>query len=208
MFAFILSRSIRALLALMFQPPFEGLWAAVLLYYFWCFLVHPQGQILRGNLPDPDDYMYLDQVLDWMKGQGWYDHLQHRLDPPEGGLIHFSRLAMIPMALLTLFFELLGLRPTGAATLMAIFYPLILFAGSALLLAPWRCAGAGFVMPEKLGGRDSLYRPLLRRPSGHVRARPCRSSRADRYIDGAGARLRRAHDTGAGEYRLGPRRRF
>src|SRR5580658_5589566 len=90
------TRQFRAL-APMFRPPFDGLWIACLLYYFWCFLVHPQGQILRGNLPDPDDYMYLDQLLDWLKGQGWYDHIQHRLDPPEGGLIHFSRLPMIPM---------------------------------------------------------------------------------------------------------------
>jgi hypothetical protein len=122
-----LTRQFRAFIP-MFRPPFDGLWIAGLLYYFWCFLVHPQGQILRGDLPDPDDYMYLDQVLDWLKGQGWYDHIQHRLDPPGGGMIHFSRLPMIPMAALILLFEALGLPPHGAATLMAIFWPLVLFA--------------------------------------------------------------------------------
>jgi hypothetical protein len=123
-----LTRQLRAF-APMFRPPFDGLWLAILLYFFWCFLVHPGSQILRGNLPDPDDYMYLDQVLDWIKGQGWFDSIQHRLDPPAGGPIHFSRLPQIPMALLTLFFEAFGLPPNGAATLMAIIEPLFLLAG-------------------------------------------------------------------------------
>ena len=33
-----------------------------------------------------------------LKGAGWYDNIQHRLNPPDGVMIHFSRLAMIPMA--------------------------------------------------------------------------------------------------------------
>src|ERR1700677_4708803 len=103
-----LVRQFRAL-APIFRPPFDGLWLAVLFYYFWCFLVHPDSQVLRGDLPDPDDYMYLDQVLDWIKGQGWFDNIQHRLDSPAGGPIHFSRLPQIPMAALILLFEFLGL---------------------------------------------------------------------------------------------------
>jgi hypothetical protein len=77
--------------------------------------------------------MYLTQVLDWLNGQGWYDNVQHRLNPPEGVPIHFSRFAMAPMAVLTLLFQVIGFGPRGAATLMALFYPLILLGG--LMLA-------------------------------------------------------------------------
>ena len=114
-----------------FRPPFNGLWLIVLLYYAWCYAVYPYSPILRGDLPDTDDYMYLNQVLDWMRGQGWYDNVQHRLDPPpDGGMggvpIHFSRFAQLPMAGIIYVIELLGLGPKGAATLMAAFYPLAL----------------------------------------------------------------------------------
>jgi hypothetical protein len=113
-------------LAPIFRPPFNGLWLVVLLYYAWCFVVYPHSPILRGDLPDTDDYMYLNQVLDWMKGQSWYDNVQHRLDPPNGVPIHFSRFAQLPMAGIIFLLELLGLGPKGAGTLMAVFYPLAL----------------------------------------------------------------------------------
>jgi hypothetical protein len=116
----------------MFMPPFEGLWLGLLLYFAWGFFVHPDSQILRGNLPDSDDYMYLAQVLDWLKGQSWYDNVQHRLDG--GTLIPFSRLPQLPMAALILFFEGLGLGPKGAATIMAMIEPLFLLAGLFLAL--------------------------------------------------------------------------
>src|SRR5580698_5544272 len=81
-----------------FKPPFNGLWLAAVLYFFWTYLVFPHSPVLRGEFPDTDDYMYLNQILDWMKGQGWYDNVQHRLDPPDGVPIQFSRLVMLPMA--------------------------------------------------------------------------------------------------------------
>jgi hypothetical protein len=124
-------------LAPLFRPPFPGLWVVVLIYYIWCYLVYPNSQLLRGNLPDPDDYMYLTQLLDWMKGQGWYDNIQHRLNPPEGVPIHFSRLALLPMAAITFLFQLIGFGPRAAATIMALVYPLGLLAG---LLCAVRCS--------------------------------------------------------------------
>jgi hypothetical protein len=142
MFSF-LARQFRSL-APIFRPPFDGLWVAVLLYFFWCFLVHPNSQILRGNLPDPDDYMYLAQVLDWLKGQSWFDNVQHRLDPPMGALVPFSRLAQLPMAAFIWLFERLGLPSRGAATLTALLEPLALFAG---FLAAFRWT-ASSLMPK------------------------------------------------------------
>ncbi|MGE3624481.1 MAG: hypothetical protein AB7H77_11525, partial [Bdellovibrionales bacterium] len=111
-------------------------------------LVHPSGQMLRGNLPDPDDYMYLNQVLDWVKGQSWHDTVQHRLDPPGGGPIHFSRLAQIPIAGFILLFQALGFNETGAAMLAAILEPLFLLAGF-LLVIRWT---ARSLMPKDWSG--------------------------------------------------------
>ena len=118
-------RSFRSL-ADTFRPPFDGLWLAVTLYFAWTFMVYPNNPLMRGDLPDTDDYMYLTQILDWMNGQGWYDNIQHRLDPPNGVPIHFSRLAMLPMVAIIYVIEFLGLGAKGSATLMAVIYPVIL----------------------------------------------------------------------------------
>jgi hypothetical protein len=146
MFLF-LSRQFRSL-APIFRPPFDGLMFLVIVYFAWCFLVFPHSQILRGNFPDPDDYMYLTQVLDWLKGQGWYDNIQHRLNPPEGVPIHFSRFAQLPMAILILVFKGMGLGSYGAAILTGLIYPFILLAG---LLVAMRWL-AQSVMPKRWSG--------------------------------------------------------
>ena len=52
------------------------------------------GGLLRG----PDDFTRMAQVVDWMDGQGWYDLVQRRIDPPEGVAMHLSRLADLPLA--------------------------------------------------------------------------------------------------------------
>lgn len=136
-------------LAKIFHPPFRDFWLVILIYVVWCHLVYPNAPILTGELPDTDDYTYVNQVLDWLKGQGWHDNVQHRLNPPEGTPIHFSRIAQLPMAALILFFEFCGLGPKGAATIMALVYPPILFAAFCFALqwlarcfAPERWIGA------------------------------------------------------------------
>lgn len=149
MFSFL--RSFRSL-ADMFRPPFDGLWLLVTLYYAWAFLVYPHSPVMRGEFPDTDDYMYLNQVLDWMKGQGWYDNIQHRLDPPAGVPIHFSRLAQLPMAGLIALIELLGLGPKGSATIMAMIYPIILL-GCFFLALRWV---AESLMPKEWAGVTSF----------------------------------------------------
>ena len=60
-------------------------------------------------LSDTDDNMRFDQVRDWLGGQAWYDLRQHRLDPPIGFSIHWSRLVDLPIAgLILLLKPLLG----------------------------------------------------------------------------------------------------
>src|SRR3954469_4232382 len=57
-------------------------------------------------LGDTDDNMRMMQVRGLLHGQGWYDLRQHRMNPPLGANIHWSRLVDLPIAGL-----ILGLRP-------------------------------------------------------------------------------------------------
>ncbi|MET0366208.1 MAG: hypothetical protein ABW169_16310 [Sphingobium sp.] len=54
------------------------------------------------TLGDTDDNMRYLQVRDWLNGQSWWDLRQHRMDPPQGANIHWSRLVDLPIAALML----------------------------------------------------------------------------------------------------------
>lgn len=56
-------------------------------------------------LGDTDDNMRMMQVRGLLQGQGWYDLRQHRLAPPEGLNIHWTRLVDLPIAGLYLIFQ-------------------------------------------------------------------------------------------------------
>ena len=58
------------------------------------------GFVLRGGFADPDDAMRLVEVRAWLAGQPWFDVAAHRLDPPAGASMHWSRLVDLPSALL------------------------------------------------------------------------------------------------------------
>jgi hypothetical protein len=57
-------------------------------------------RVLLWGLEDNDDAMRVLQVRDWINGQAWFDVSQHRLNPPEGGDMHWSRLADLLLAAL------------------------------------------------------------------------------------------------------------
>lgn len=124
-----MSQSIHDVVLKPFRPPFVGLTALIWVYFVACYFLYPDSYVLRGAFIESDNYTYLAQVMDWLKGQGWYDHVQHRLAPPEGTFLHFSRLAEIPLAALTLLFGLTGLPMVGATTLAAMTYPPLLLWG-------------------------------------------------------------------------------
>ena len=65
--------------------------AAFLLYGRW-------GQINWFALGDTDDNMRMMQVRALLQGQDWFDLRQHRLDPPSGANIHWSRIVDLPIA--------------------------------------------------------------------------------------------------------------
>jgi hypothetical protein len=65
--------------------------SAWLLYIRW-------GPINAFWLGDTDDNMRIMQVRGLIAGQDWYDLRQHRLNPPFGADIHWSRLVDLPLA--------------------------------------------------------------------------------------------------------------
>lgn len=73
------------------------------------------------NFRDPDDALRLVQVRDLLAGQSWFDLTQHRIFPPEGVPMHWSRLVDLPIALmLALLDPLLGAPLAERITLTAI----------------------------------------------------------------------------------------
>ena len=69
-------------------------WAGVAIWLLW----YKWGAIHWFALSDTDDNMRFAQVRALLDGQGWYDLRQHRLDPPTGISIHWSRLVDLPIA--------------------------------------------------------------------------------------------------------------
>ncbi len=98
------------------------------------FIILNGDAIAAMSLPDSDDHLRLQQVRDWIAGQAWFDVTQHRINPPEGGLLHWSRLVDIPIAL-----GILALTPlvgqTSAEQIVAVTLPLAIMG-----LAMWLTA--------------------------------------------------------------------
>ena len=69
------------------------------------FLVYKWGQVRWLALGDTDDNMRLAEVKAWLGGQPWFDLRQHKLAPPDGLNIHWSRLVDLPIAALILVFR-------------------------------------------------------------------------------------------------------
>ncbi|MBB4631571.1 hypothetical protein [Sphingosinicella soli] len=57
-----------------------------------------RADIAALDLPDTDDAQRLMQVRDWLGGQPWGDVDQHRMNPPAGANMHWSRLVDLPIA--------------------------------------------------------------------------------------------------------------
>lgn len=130
-----------------------GLWPWVLCWALTAAAFAVRALLTAGTTPlilDTDDAMRLTMVHDFLGGQGWFDLVQHRLNTPFGGEIHWSRLIDVPEAgLLWLMRLLFG---AGADTAMAYSWPLLLL--GALLWLTARLA-------LRLGGRLAVLPALL-----------------------------------------------
>ena len=118
------------------------LWALCCLVMLWLFRHGLSGLEFR----DPDDAMRLQQVRDWLHGQAFRDVSQHRVNPPAGGPMHWSRIVDMPIAALILMLQpLLGtVRAEIAACALV---PLMLLSGltATVFLAARRAASGTFV---------------------------------------------------------------
>ena len=111
------------------DPRRAALWA--LLAWLICgvltiWLAH--GRFPTLAFRDPDDAMRLVQVRDWINGQPFLDVSQHRVNPPLGGPMHWSRIVDMPIAgLILLLRPLIGSAAAELAACIAV--PLLLLGG-------------------------------------------------------------------------------
>lgn len=69
------------------------------IWLFWSVVLVASTLHGSGDLvSDPDDYMRMVEVRDWLAGQSWFDVSQHRINPPFGGDMHWSRWVDVPIA--------------------------------------------------------------------------------------------------------------
>lgn len=140
-----------------FAPPYRLLPHAVFVYFVVCFLLHPLSPIYTGQLADPDDYMRLNEVINWLQGQGWYDLSHSRLGA--GTVVHWARLVDLPIAFITLpFIKFFGI--TNAALLASFVIPLVLFT-ALLWLAPALARPLAGDKRANLAAILVLFAPLL-----------------------------------------------
>lgn len=72
-----------------------GIWLLAAL----AMLLVSRDNIITWKMGDPDDQMRLLQVRDWVAGQSWWDIRQYRMNAPDGGDMHWSRLVDVPLGL-------------------------------------------------------------------------------------------------------------
>lgn len=80
-----------------------------------------------GAFFDTDDAMRMTQVRDWLAGQGYFDLVAHRMDPPAGVLMHWSRIVDMPLAALMKIFGLFA-APATAEALTRLAFPALMLA--------------------------------------------------------------------------------
>jgi hypothetical protein len=127
------------------EPP---LWAILLMFWGVFAAAVAITALLNPDLfvrADPDSLMRLVQVRDLLAGQGWFDLMQYRMDPPTGVLMHWSRVIDAPVAALIMLGNLFGIGEPFALTA----WPLILLLGlmAAVMLTATALAGRAAAVP-------------------------------------------------------------
>lgn len=104
---------------------------ALLLTCVWAWRDWAALSVLR--LPDTDDVMRLQQIRDWLGGQGFGDLAQYRLGAA-GLEMHWSRLPdLVPGAIIALLTPVAGAHAGELVAVML--WPLLLFAAALMLVA-------------------------------------------------------------------------
>ena len=112
---------------------FYGLVFAI--WLFWSVVLVMSKLIGSGDLvSDPDDYMRMVEVHDWLTGQSWFDVSQHRINPPFGGDMHWSRWLDVPIAAMILIGSAV-LTPEQADKFAYVATPILLLALLMMVMA-------------------------------------------------------------------------
>ena len=97
------------------------------------WLIWHWGSFSTLAFRDPDDAMRLVQIRDFLGGQSWFDVSQHRVNPPHGGPMHWSRLVDLPIAgMIWLLRPLVGGMLAEIIACVAI--PMVLLGGICIML--------------------------------------------------------------------------
>jgi len=130
-------------------------WRKVLLWGFLFYLVwNWKGMALvfsQGVLPGPDDFLRYHQAQNWLLGQGWFDTTAHRMFPPKGADIHWTRFIDAGISAMTAFFNLFT-DLTTASRITAIVWPLSLFMSA---------VAAMVAICERLAGKENRLLALF-----------------------------------------------
>jgi len=87
----------------------------------------------EGSFQDSDDFLRLHQIRNWIGGQGWFDVSVPRMNFPDGGDMHWSRMVDAPIAGLIWIFDLFT-ETVIAERLAAIVWPTILIIACVFVL--------------------------------------------------------------------------
>ncbi len=142
----------------------------VALAYSWPALSgdEPMVALLQG----PDDAMRVVQVVDWLNGQAWLDTRQRRLDPPDGGVMHWSRIADLPLGVsVALATPILGRDQAMQAAVVVV--PALL-GGTLVALLFW-------VAVPLVPGKERVMATLLTLPALIVALAQLRPGRVDHH---------------------------
>lgn len=72
----------------------------LLAFFFYAKTFPAQWQkVMIWLLPDSDDLMRVVEVRAWLNGEGFFDLINHRANPPIGTEMHWSRLSDLPLAI-------------------------------------------------------------------------------------------------------------
>jgi hypothetical protein len=115
-----------------------GIIAVLLAGYFLVFS-NELGQVWRENtFSDTDDLMRLIRVKALLNGDGWFNLIEPRINPPEGAVIHWPHLLDAPIVIVLKTLELLFPADT-AEKVARILWPAFLFAATLGLIARTAC---------------------------------------------------------------------
>ncbi|MDD4617476.1 MAG: hypothetical protein PHW76_10315, partial [Alphaproteobacteria bacterium] len=143
----------------LFAAPYKALPFVFFVLFVLCFELYPHSPIHTHYLRDPDHYMRLNQVVNWLQGQSWYDLSVPRMSPGAHTVVHWSRLIDIPIVAIAL--PLTHWLSVNDAALAASFVVPFLWLGALLLLSPaMACPFVGCAR-KNLDILSLLFAPLM-----------------------------------------------